>query len=64
MIGIKVKLTIGRVTFFSTFATVRAVSSVGSEHRLDRAGVGGSSPLQLTIKGSQWLPFIFLNAAG
>lgn len=38
--------------FFMFAARNRAVSSVGLEHRLDKAGVSGSSPLRRTLKSS------------
>ncbi len=44
-----------RFFYFRAFAPqsrigqARAVSSVGSEHCLDKAGVSGSSPLQRTL---------------
>ena len=34
--------------FAAEFTNVRAVSSVGLEHYLDRVGVTGSNPVQLT----------------
>ncbi len=38
-----------KLTFALYFQKVRAVSSVGLEHYLDRVGVTGSNPVQLTI---------------
>ncbi len=47
-------------TFKCTFASLRAISSVGLEHRLDRAGVTGSNPVLPTKKthSFEWVFYI------